>query len=134
MRASERQRASGQQRPAWPGNAINITGESVRRCERASASERAASNGLRGRGTQSTSRGRTLAVRLGRGLARGRAPGRPWVALGLRRRFGVERRQRAPVDGERWRDRPLVLAGRRVAGPTTLPLAERELDAPLALG
>src|SRR5262245_55352606 len=24
MRASERQRASGQERPAWPGNAVNV--------------------------------------------------------------------------------------------------------------
>ena len=84
MRASERQRASGQQRPAWPGNAVNghactrapmraserqrasgqqrpawpgnaVNVERARhRCERASASERAASNGLRGRGTHAT--------------------------------------------------------------------------------
>ena len=52
MRACERQRASGQQRPAWPGNAMTVTGAPFLRCERASASERAASSGLRGRGTQ----------------------------------------------------------------------------------
>ena len=57
MRASERQRASGRERPAWPGNAGTVIGTPCRRCERASASERAAGNGLRGRGTQGRSSG-----------------------------------------------------------------------------
>ena len=42
MRASERQRASGHRRPAWPGNAMNGMLTSRVLGERASASERAA--------------------------------------------------------------------------------------------
>ncbi len=70
VRATERQRGSGQHRPAWPGNAVAVQyerpsasegaastglrgrGTQLRKCERPSASEGAASTGLRGRGTQ----------------------------------------------------------------------------------
>ena len=52
MRATERQRGSGCQRPAWPGNAVIGITEPVLRCERPSASEGAVASGLRGRGTQ----------------------------------------------------------------------------------
>ena len=40
---------------AWPGNANVVTSASSHGCERLSASEGAASAGLRGRGTQSRS-------------------------------------------------------------------------------
>ncbi|MEJ7721027.1 MAG: GTPase HflX [Ilumatobacteraceae bacterium] len=53
VRASERQRASGYRRPAWPGNAMTDGVTSCARCERGSASERAVTDAAwRGRGTQ----------------------------------------------------------------------------------
>src|SRR5262245_38926405 len=55
MRATERQRRSGQNRPAWPGNAGDTVTRTARRSgERRSASGGAARIGLRGRGTLKT--------------------------------------------------------------------------------